>query len=116
MDEINTAVERKTNKARQRRWDALVTGLILVWLGVVVFADLGWSAGLVGVGVVVLLEQALHWLWNAGFDGFYVGAGPIAAVAGAASIAGVNVPVLAIALIVAGLWLAGAALTHKARR
>lgn len=116
MNEINAGVERRTNKERQRRWDALVTGLILVWVGVVVFADLGWSAGLLGVGVILLLEQALQWRWNVGLDGLYLGAGAIAAGAGGAGIAGINVPVVAVALIVAGLWLAGTALTSKASR
>ncbi len=115
MDEVNAKVEHKASRARQRRWDALVTGLILAWLGVVVLAEWGWSAGLLGVGVVLLLEQTVQWRWNARFDGFYMGAGAIAAVAGGAGVAGVNLPWVAIALIVAGLWIAGTALTNRTR-
>ncbi|TQE99689.1 MAG: hypothetical protein FKY71_07225 [Spiribacter salinus] len=115
MDNVNEGHERRSTKARQRRWDSLVTGLILVWLGVVVFADLGWSVGLLGVGVVVLLEQALRWHWSAACEGFYVGAGAIVVFAGGAGAAGVDVPIGAIVLIVVGLWLGGTALVHNKR-
>lgn len=116
MDEINEEVDRETGKVRQRRWDALMTGAILVWLGLVVLAGVGWSAGLLGVGVILLLEQALQWRWNATYDGFYLSAGAIALIAGGAGVASIDVPVVAIALIVAGLWTARTALRSRAKR
>ena len=58
-----------------RRLNAAGAGLLLIWIGIVLLASLGWALGLIGVGLVLLGEQLVRWFTNTKFEALWVGAG-----------------------------------------
>jgi hypothetical protein len=43
---------------RERKLEAAGWGLFFVWVGTALIMDVGWGAGLIGVGIITLLGQA----------------------------------------------------------
>jgi hypothetical protein len=56
MSETNSNQELKIIQRRKlhRTLDAIGWGLFFVWTGTAFLADVGWGAGLIGVGVIIL--------------------------------------------------------------
>jgi hypothetical protein len=103
--------------------DTAVWGLLLVWVGFAVLANLGWGAGLLGAGIVGLAAQAVRAAYfGLPAEGIGLVVATLFVVAGAwellktylgqAPIAGGLMPILS---IVVGIVLIVLAFSRKAR-
>jgi hypothetical protein len=56
MSEKNNFQELKNAQSKKldRKLDTLGWGLFFIWIGVAFLADVGWGAGLIGVGLIIL--------------------------------------------------------------
>ncbi len=114
---------RETNEAlpdKQRRihrqWDRASLGVAMIWAGTAWLLGLGWYAVLTGVGVVLLAEQFVRWRAALRPDGFWALAGCVALISGTAGLAGIQLPVMALVLIIAGLMVLGSVLRPKEQK
>lgn len=57
------------------RIDALGWGLVFIWAGIAFLADVGWSAGILGVGLIALGAQAARRFAGLPADLFGLGMG-----------------------------------------
>ena len=55
MEEKNNPELKNARKRKMHRTlDAVGWGVIFIWVGVAVLADLGWGVGFIGVGLIIL--------------------------------------------------------------
>lgn len=80
-------------------------GLFLVWVGVVLLADLPGGAGLAGVGIVTLGIQGARSFFSLPLEGFWIVAGAIFTASGAVKLAGPDFPLLPFLLVAGGVIL-----------
>lgn len=98
-----------------RRLDAGGWGLFFIWVGVVLIAHLGWGAGLLGVGAITLgVQLARAWL-RLGGEPFWVVVGVLFVAGGVAEFLALDVNLLPVLLILAGLGLVISAVRRTAR-
>ncbi len=58
MEESKRDEAGQDTRALVKRLDAVGWGIFFVWIGIASVADVGWGAGLLGVGVITLGTQA----------------------------------------------------------
>jgi len=92
-------------QVRDRNVNAVSGGLILIWVGIILLASAGWGLGLVGVGIIVLGEQAFRRHSSINFDKQWVVAGACFVLGGSIVQYGRSLPLLPILLIGAGIVL-----------
>jgi hypothetical protein len=122
MDEIRSDAEVDTRGVRQRaaRIEAFGWGLFFIWTGVAFLADVGWAAGIMGVGLIALGTQAARKASGLPVEWFGLAAGLAMTGWGAWSLSGlrgvaVDVPVafLPVLLIALGIALVLRALVRR---
>ena len=95
-----------TNKAGMRqKLDAAGWGLFFIWVGAALLLDLSWGVGILGVAVIVLLGQAARKYFGLALEGFWIVVGLIFLVGGFWELYRVEVDLVPILLIVAGVAL-----------
>jgi hypothetical protein len=99
--------ERST---RARQLDAIGWGAFFIWVGIALLADVGIGTGLLGVGIIVLGGQALRWLQALPLEGFWVVVGTLFLLGGIWELFSVQVGLVPVLLIAAGVLLFVAAL------
>ena len=97
----------------EQKLDTLVWGLLLVWIGLALLIVLGWGIGLLGVGVILLGQQAAKKYLGSRFDTFWVVVGFVFVIGGISDLLGFHISVIPVACIVAGVVLLVAAWFEK---
>ncbi len=83
-------------------------GAFFIWMGVALFASLAWGVWLLGVGVIVLGAQLVRRLAAMRVETFWLVAGALFMLGGIfrlARLGGVDIPIIPILCVVAGLGL-----------
>lgn len=97
-------------RALNRKLEAAGWGLFFIWIGIALFAHLGWGAGLLGVGIIILGAQAARKYFGLKLEGFWVAVGFLFVVGGFWKLVNVQLGLLPILCIVAGAALLVSAL------
>ncbi len=97
--------ELQTTERRDlaQKLDAVGWGLFFIWIGIAFLADFGIGVGLLGVGIITLGEQAARKYFNLKLEGFWVIVGLCFVLGGLWELLAVELPLVPILLIVAGL-------------
>ncbi len=95
------------------RLDAMSWGLFFVWIGVAFLADIGLGAGLLGVAIIILGQEAARSYFKLPLDGFWLVVALIFLVGGIWEFLNVEMPLVPVLLIVAGVLLLASALIGK---
>jgi hypothetical protein len=98
--------QRVTNRqGLHKRLDAAGWGLFFVWIGIALFADVGWGAGLLGVGIIILGTQVTRNYLGLKLEGFWVVVGFLFVLGGVWELFDVALDLMPILCIVAGVSL-----------
>lgn len=111
MNDTRFAVENVA--AMQARLSALGWGLFFVWVGVVMLLDFGSAIGALGVGIITLGVQVVRKLFGLALEGFWVAVGVVFAAGGIWALYEINLPLVPVLLVVAGVILLISALRSK---
>lgn len=99
-----TAAESKPeNRALARRLNVTTRGLLFIWLGLAVLAHLGWGWSLLGIGVIVLGEQAARWKLNLKLSTAWTIGGAIFLIGGLWQLIHISFPLAPLLLILLGV-------------
>ncbi len=55
-----------------KKLDTASWGLFFIWTGIALLADVGWGAGLLGVGIIILGTQVTRKYFGLKLEGFWV--------------------------------------------
>ena len=100
-----------------RQLSAAGWGLLFVWVGVASLLDVGWGYGLIGVGVIILCSQIAHvMVGESRVEWFSTIVGLLFLLGGIWLLFGIQVSLLPILAIVAGIALMLSALTSRRAR
>jgi uncharacterized membrane protein len=91
-----------SDKGMGKRLDAMGWGLFFIWVGVSLLMDLGWGVGLIGVSVIIFLEQSARKYYGLGIEKFWAVVGVIFLLGGVWELFQVQVGLVPILLIAAG--------------
>ncbi|WP_242346070.1 hypothetical protein [Anaeromyxobacter terrae] len=109
---MRAASERGT---LEKRLDAGGWGLFFIWVGVALALDVGWGAGLVGVGVITLGVQVVRKLLGLDLDRFSLAVGALFVAGGIWKLVDVTVALVPLLCIAAGFALLASALSGSPR-
>jgi hypothetical protein len=96
-------LKRTERRDLSHKLDAVGWGLFFIWIGIAFLADLGFGVGLLGIGIIVLGEQAVRKYLDLKLEGFWVVVGLCFVVGGLWELLAVELPLVPILLIVAGI-------------
>ncbi len=99
--------ELKNKRVLHHRLDAVGWSLFFIWMGIAFLADVGWGAGLLGVGIITLGIQLTRKSLGLRFEPFWVVVGFLFALGGVWELFQVRFglfPILCIAVGVAFLF------------
>ena len=82
MRDIRIEVLDEPQRVDLKTIERLGWGLLLIWVGVAILANIGWAGGLLGAGVILLGAQAARLYFDLRTDTFGVLLGLCFAVAG----------------------------------
>jgi hypothetical protein len=100
-----------------QRLSAIAWGLLFVWVGVAVLLDVGWGYGLLGVGAIILGSQVAHLMVGEfRLDWFSTVVGLIFLLGGIWTLFSIQVGLVPILCIAAGVALMLSALTSRPAR
>lgn len=107
-------IDRRDTKEKQL--DAGTWGGFFVWLGISLLAHLPWGVWLIGVGVIILGAQLARRMFAVKLDGFWLVAGTFFVLGGISDITpfGVNVAIIPVLCIAAGIGLLAKAFARRA--
>ncbi len=97
-------------RASTKKLEAAGWGLFFIWIGIALLADLGWGVGLLGVGIIILGAQVARRYLALKAEGFWVVVGFLFVVGGVWELFHVQLALVPILCIVAGLALLASAL------
>jgi len=109
---VGTVVDRQI---ALEKLDGIAWGLFFLWIGIAFLANLGWGAGLLGIGVIILGGQLARKSIGFGFEMFWVLVGVLFLLGGIWDLLSVRVSLAPIVCIVAGVLLLASALLTKPR-
>jgi hypothetical protein len=95
------------SSARVKQLDSVATAVFFIWIGIAVLAQIGWPWSLLGVGLILLGQQAALWRMGEKIDGFRLVCGVVflfGAVWGLLGMTWPLAPVLLILIGVGSLW------------
>ncbi|HJW26731.1 MAG TPA: hypothetical protein VJ576_17670 [Rhodocyclaceae bacterium] len=72
-----------STRALAKKVDAIGWGLFFIWIGIAFLADVGWGAGIVGVGVITLGSQAVRNYLRLPIERFWLAMGIVFTIWGA---------------------------------
>lgn len=99
---IPRADESRTRRELDRKINGRTGGALLIWIGLALLFNIGWGAGLVGVGAVLLVEQLARRRLALNYERFWVIAGAIAVTFGAGIAFGLQDALVPILLVLVG--------------
>ena len=97
-----TAVNRR---ALDKKLESTGWALFFIWIGIALLAHVGWGVGLLGVGIITLGAQAARKYFGLKLEGFWVAVGFLFVVGGFCRLVNVQLGLLPILCIVAGVAL-----------
>ena len=98
--------QRLTNKhVLNKKLESAAWALFFIWIGVALFAHVGWGTGLLGVGVITLGAQVARKYFTLKLEGFWVAVGFFFVAGGVWKLFNVQLGLLPILCIVAGVAL-----------
>ena len=98
-----------------KRLEVAGWGLFFIWIGTALFAHVGWGAGLLGVGIIILVAQTARKYFARKWEGFGVAVGFIFVVAGISKLLNVHLGLVPILCIIAGIALLVSTLVGRPR-
>jgi hypothetical protein len=113
MEERNHDQRLKSEKVLNKKLDAVGWGLFFVWVGIAFVADVGWGAGLLGVGIITLGGQVMRKYFALGVEVFWVMVGFFFLLGGVWELFNVRLDLMPILCIVAGVVLLVSLLVRK---
>ena len=102
-------------RALSKKLEAAGWGLFFIWIGIALLADVGWGVGLLGVGIITLGGQVSRRYLTLEVEGFGVVVGFLFLVGGVWELFHVQLALVPILCIVAGVALLASALRGGAR-
>jgi len=75
MGEKNHNQRSSDNYLLHKKLATASWGLFFIWMGIALLADVGWGAGLLGVGVIILGTQVTRKHFGLKLEGFWVAFG-----------------------------------------
>lgn len=103
-DELRREKE-ENEKNLSRKFDMGTWGFFFIWVGLAILLDLGWSIGLMGVGIIILGENVLRSFKKLAIDRFWLFVGLVCLIAGSWDLFNVQESFISIILIAAGVLL-----------
>lgn len=85
--------------------DAIGWGIFFIWVGVCIYAGLGFAVGLLVTGIIVLGMQFIAKLSGYSFEGFWVVCGALFIIGGLWGVFKIEFELIPILLIAAGVLL-----------
>ena len=107
-----TAVNRR---ALAKKLESAGWALFFIWIGIALLAHVGWGVGLLGVGIITLGAQAARKYFGLKLEGFWVAVGFLFVVGGFWKLVNVQLGLLPILCIVAGIALLASIFVGRAR-
>lgn len=104
------------DRTAEKRLDSGAWGALLVWIGAVLLADLGWPAFLIGVGLILLAVQVARRMLGLPVEAFWAAVAGLFVLGGLWDLVQVGVGLVPILCIVGGLVLLASALAGRRRR
>jgi len=102
-------------RALDKKLETVGWGLFFIWIGTALFAHVGWGAGLLGVGIIILVAQTARKYFARKWEGFGVAVGFIFVVAGISKLLNVHLGLVPILCIIAGIALLVSTLVARPR-
>ena len=102
-------------RALTKKLEAAGWGLFFIWIGIALLADLGWGVGLLGVGIIILGAQLSRRYLALKLEGFWVVVGFLFLVGGVWELFHVQLALVPILCIVAGVALLASAFGGRPR-
>lgn len=107
MTSESTPQEHPSNrdpKARlEQKLAAVGWGLFLIWVGAGFLFNIGWGAGLIGVGIITLGMQAIRSASGLPLEGFWLVVGAMFLLGGIAETFALNLPVVPLVVLAVGI-------------
>ncbi len=97
-------------RALTKKLEAAGWGVFFIWIGIALLTDVGWGVGLLGVGIIILGGQVSRRYLALKPEGFWVVVGVLFVVGGVWELFNVQVSLVPILCIVAGVALLASAL------
>jgi hypothetical protein len=114
MEKANIRDNQKLESSQRiklsRKLEAIGWGLFFIWMGIALFAHIGWGGGLLGVGIIALGAQAARKYFGLKLEEFWVAVGFFFIVGGIWKFFNIQFGLLPILCIVAGVALLGSRL------
>jgi hypothetical protein len=105
MEERNH-YQRLTNRhVLHKKLDTVGWGLFFIWIGIALFANVGWGTGLLGVGIIILGVQVTRKYFGLKLEGFAIAVGSFFLLGGAWELLNVQFGLLPILCIAVGIAL-----------
>ncbi len=95
----------KNNQGLEKKLGVAGWSLFFIWMGIAVFAHVGWAAGLLGVGSIILGIQVTRKYFRLRFEGFWVVMGSFFILGGVWELFSVPVSLLPVLCIAGGFIL-----------
>ncbi|MCC5978726.1 MAG: hypothetical protein JJU21_11730 [Salinarimonas sp.] len=105
QEEAEARRARRQKKRILAKLSTLAGGAIAIWLGIALWAGLGWGVALAGIGVILLFEQLARRHSGLRYDLFWVVAGAIALIGGMLISSGVDIRFGPVILITVGIFI-----------
>ncbi len=113
MEERSNDQRLADRKVLEKKLDAAGWGLFFIWTGIAFVADVGWGAGLLGVGIITLGGQAARKYFTLRVEIFWVLVGFFFLAGGVWELVNVPFGLTPILCIAAGLALLVSTLVKK---
>ncbi len=114
MEERNHDQKLTSKHVLHKKLDAAGWGLFFIWVGIALVAHVGWGAGRLGVGIIILGAQLTRNYFGLKLEGFWVVAGSFFVLGGVWKLFNVPYDLMPILCIVAGVFLLVSVLAGKA--
>jgi hypothetical protein len=106
--------QRLTNRhVLYKKLDTAGWGLFFIWIGIALFAHIGWGVGLLGVGIIILGAQVTRKYFGLKLEGFGVAVGFFFLLGGVWELLNVQFGLLPILCIAVGIALLISTLVGK---
>ncbi len=112
---MNPEVTTQPHVTKEKQLDAGTWGIFFLWIGISFLAHMPWGIWLLGVGVIILGAQFARRIIHLKLDGFWLVAGALFLLGGISDLAplGIDVAIIPLLCIAAGLVLLARALTRR---